>query len=34
MRHQVLERFLDEPLGRGVDACGGFVEDQDRRILQ
>ncbi len=29
-----LERLLDRLLALGVDAAGGFVEDQDRRIVQ
>src|SRR5205809_3613215 len=34
MKHQALERFLNQPLGRGVHARRRFVEDQDWRILQ
>ena len=32
--HQMFERFLDQSLRRGVHAGGGFIEDEDGRILQ
>ena len=28
------QRFLDQLLGGGVERGGGFVEDQDRRVLE
>ena len=34
VRHQMLERFLDQPLGRGVHARRRFIENEDRRILE
>ena len=32
--HQMVEGFLDETLGGGVNTGGGFVEDEDRRVFQ
>ena len=32
--HQILQRLLNQPLGRRVDARGRFIQNQDRRILQ
>ena len=32
--HQVRERILNQPLAFGVECGCGFVEDQDRRILE
>ena len=34
MKHQILQRLLDQPLRRGVHARGRLVENQNRRILQ
>ena len=34
MRHQMLERLLDQPFGRRVDARRRFIQNQNRRILQ
>ena len=32
--HQPLQRHLDQPLGLGVHAGGGVVQDQDARVLE
>jgi len=32
--HEVVERLLDQALGRGVHARGRLVENQDRRVFQ
>ena len=34
MRHQIIERFLNQPLGRRVHARGRLIQNQNRRILQ
>ena len=32
--HKVLERFLHEFLGLGIERRGRFIEDEDRRVLE
>src|SRR5688572_18449049 len=32
--HQALDGLLDQVLALGVDLAGGFVEDEDRRLLE
>src|ERR1039458_4841300 len=32
--HQLFERRLDDPLGFGIERAGGFVQDQNRRVLK
>jgi hypothetical protein len=32
--HEPVQGLLDETFGRGVDAGGGFVEDQDRAVFE
>ena len=34
LRHEPVERLLDEPLGLRVHARGGFVEDEDGRVFE
>ena len=34
MRHQMFERFLNQPLRRCIHARGRFIENQNRRIFQ
>ena len=34
VRHQALERFLDQALRRGVHTRGRFIENQNRWIFQ
>ena len=34
IRHEVVERVLNQPLGFGIDRCRGLIEQKDRRILQ
>ncbi len=33
-REQAVERFADQKLGLGIDARGGFVEDQELWIVR
>jgi hypothetical protein len=34
VRHQALERFLNKAFGGGVDAGRGFVQDENRGVLE